>query len=152
MVVSPPRVRSSVVVADRIVAADLGAVTPAGFVDLATLGFADPLPACDPALITVLRERVEAAGLPVATGPVLTVSTASGTPAAAAELARRHAPLAEAMEGAGVAQAAARYGRRAAELRTVSNVVGSRTGWDLPRALGSLEAACAAVFAAELPR
>lgn len=131
------------VVASRIVAADLGAATAEGFTDVAGLGFgtAVRLPPADTA-----RRAAEAAGALLA--PVLTVSTVTGTAARAAELAARHPGAgAEAMEGFGVAEAAARAGVPVLEVRAVSNAVGprDRTAWRVPQALGALTTALAAL-------
>lgn len=131
------------VVASRIVAADLGATTPDGFADVAALGFgtAVHLPPED-----VARAAAEAAGALLA--PVLTVSTVTGTAERAAELAARHPGAgAEAMEGFGVAEAAARAGLPVLEVRTVSNAVGprDRSAWQIPAALAALTDAFAAL-------
>lgn len=140
-----------VVVAERLVAADLGAQTAGGFRPLSALGLGVGVVVSPPALVGALADRLRAAGLPVATGPVLTVSTMTGTDTRAAELARSWAPAAEAMEGHGVATAAGAHGTAVAEVRTVSNAVGRRdsAGWDLPRALTALAGAGAALFAEE---
>lgn len=134
------------VVAAELVAADLGAESPEGFLDLAELGFGRSRhPAADPEAIAA---ALRAAGLPVAVGPVLTVSTATGTGPSAAELLRRHpAAVAEAMEGFGVAEAAARFGLPVQELRTVSNAVGprDRAAWRIGDALAALERVFAAL-------
>ncbi|MGH3715675.1 MAG: futalosine hydrolase [Micromonosporaceae bacterium] len=127
-----------VVVASRSVAADLGAESPDGFLPLSALGFGTDEIVADPFLKH-----------PYATvGAVLSVSTVTGTAAATAELARRHPDaVAEAMEGFGVATAAAQAGVRFAELRTISNLVGPRdkAAWRLPEALAALTEAVAAV-------
>jgi futalosine hydrolase len=134
----------AVVVADLIVAADLGADTPDGFATVTELGFGRVSHATShaPAVAAALR----AAGLPTAVGPVLTVSTVTGTAARAEELTRRHpGAVAEAMEGFGVAEAAAGYGTPVLELRAVSNAVGprDRAAWRIGEAFASLERAFA---------
>ena len=126
--------------------ADLGAESPGGFLPAAELGWpAAEFPA-SPELLAVVTDRLRRAGLTVHAGPVLTVSTVTGTAAAAARLSARSRPVAEAMEGAAVAGAAARFGRRFLELRTVSNLVGDRDrdAWDVAGALDTLRAAMAA--------
>lgn len=145
-----------VAVASEIVAGDLGVLTPEGTSGLAALGVAGA--EADEVLVPVVAVdvivlRVRAAGLPVAAGPLLTMSTMTGTSARAAELAKRFDPVAEAMEGAGVAVAAGRFGRPVLELRGISNVVGARdrTSWEVPAALDALRRACAAVLAEPLP-
>ncbi|MEV7829933.1 futalosine hydrolase [Streptomyces subrutilus] len=130
---APP---GSLVVADAIVAADLGAETPEGFVDVAGLGFghAVHLP---PAGLAALA--AEATGALLA--PVLTVSTVTGSAARAAELTARHPQAgAEAMEGFGVAEAAAAHGLPVLEVRAVSNAVGprDRDAWRIGEALAAL--------------
>jgi futalosine hydrolase len=131
--VAPP---GSVVVADRVVAADLGAETPQGYVPVTDLGFGtvEYLP---PAAL--VREAVAATG--AAVGTVLTVSTVTGTAARAAELRERHPGAAvEAMEGFGVAEAAALFGLPVLEIRAVSNAVGprDRDAWRIGDALAAL--------------
>jgi futalosine hydrolase len=129
------------VVADRIVAADLGAQTPDGFQDVAALGFGTVAHTPPPTAVATV-----AAALGATVGPVLTVSTVTGSAERAAELTRRHpGAVAEAMEGFGVAEAAARRGLPVLELRTVSNAVGprDRAAWRIGEALGALERAFA---------
>ncbi|HZG07140.1 MAG TPA: futalosine hydrolase [Streptomyces sp.] len=132
----------SVAVASEIVAADLGAETPGGpepFTSVADLGFGTTVHRPPEALA---RAVAEAAG--AAYGPVLTVSTATGTAERAALLARRHpGALVEAMEGFGVAEAAAACGVPVLEVRTVSNTVGPRDrgAWRMAEALDALTAA-----------
>ncbi|OEU86755.1 futalosine hydrolase [Streptomyces abyssalis] len=133
-----------VVVASSIVAADLGAVTPDGFASVADLGFGRAEHHPPPALVRDVAEAADAAS-----GPVLTVSTVTGTQARAQELAARHpGAVAEAMEGFGVAEAAAAQGVPVLELRTVSNPVGprDRAAWRIPGALAALGTGCAAML------
>ncbi|MFE7184946.1 futalosine hydrolase [Streptomyces erythrochromogenes] len=126
----------SLVVADAIVAADLGAQTPDGFVDVASLGFGRSvhLPPAE-----LAARAAEATGALLA--PVLTVSTVTGTADGAAALAARH-PMAgaEAMEGFGVAEAASAHGLPVLEVRAVSNAVGprDRAAWRIGDALAAL--------------
>ncbi|MFB6632484.1 futalosine hydrolase [Streptomyces sp. NPDC056362] len=130
----------SVVVSSAIVAADLGAETTDGYLAVEELGFGrsvHPVP-------EALTGRVTAAlgaGPPYALAPVLTVSTVTGTARRAAELAERHpTAAAEAMEGFGVAEAAAAHGVPVVEIRAVSNAVGprDRAAWRIGEALGAL--------------
>ncbi|MFF5305220.1 futalosine hydrolase [Streptomyces sp. NPDC013161] len=126
----------SLVVADEITAADLGAETPDGFVPVTELGFGAVTHRPPNALV---RDLAAATG--ARTGAVLTVSTVTGTAARAAELRARHPrALAEAMEGFGVAEAAAAHGIPVLELRAVSNPVGprDRTAWRIGDALAAL--------------
>ncbi|GLW55263.1 futalosine hydrolase [Kitasatospora phosalacinea] len=133
----------SLVVADAVLAADLGAETPDGFADVTELGFGTVRHPVPPALVKTL-----AGACGGAVGEVLTVSTVTGS-AERAELLRRRHPraLAEAMEGFGVAEAAARFGLVAGELRAVSNAVGprDRAAWRIGEALAALERAFAAL-------
>ncbi len=129
----------TVAVAETIVAADLGAQTPEGFVPVAELGFGRSahLPPREAA-------RAVAEALGAAHGPVLTVSTVTGTAERAAELAARHpGAVAEAMEGFGVAEAAAAAGLPVLEIRAVSNAVGprDRAAWRIGEALAALTTA-----------
>lgn len=135
----------TVVVADRCVYADEGLVAEGEgvgevvFVGLARMGF-PPGPFGDDG-VRVERGWVEALAMPGSVvGAVATVSTCSGTDAAAGETARRTGAVAEAMEGAAVAQVAARLGVAAGEVRGISNATGARArqGWDIPAALGGL--------------
>ncbi|MGW6058352.1 futalosine hydrolase [Streptomyces sp. NPDC055189] len=126
----------SLVFADEITAADLGAETPDGFLPVTELGFGavthrPPL--------SLVRELAGACG--GLTGTVLTVSTVTGSAERAAGLRRRHPrALAEAMEGFGVAEAAAAYALPVLEIRAVSNAVGprDRAAWRIGEALGAL--------------
>ncbi|MFH8346752.1 futalosine hydrolase [Streptomyces sp. NPDC018045] len=133
----------STVVADEIVAADLGAETPDGFVPVTALGFGTVVHTPPPDLVRAL-----AAATGAACGTVLTASTVTGSAEHAARLAARHPrALVEAMEGFGVAEAAAAQGLPVLEIRTVSNPVGprDRAAWRIGDALGALSAACAAL-------
>jgi futalosine hydrolase len=126
----------SLVIADEITAADLGAETADGFVPVTELGFGTVTHRPPNALV---RDLAAAAG--ARTGAVLTVSTVTGTAARATELRARHPrALAEAMEGFGVAEAAAAHGIPVLELRAVSNPVGprDRAAWRIGDALAAL--------------
>ncbi|MET9590687.1 futalosine hydrolase [Streptomyces sp. NPDC006516] len=126
----------SLVVATDIVAADLGAETPDGFVPVTGLGFGR-----DTFLPPGSLVQDVAAATGAVPGPVLTVSTATGSAARTAELLAAHpGAAAEAMEGFGVAEAAAGLGVPALELRAVSNTVGprDRAAWRIGDALAAL--------------
>ncbi|MFD4995901.1 futalosine hydrolase [Streptomyces buecherae] len=140
---------AAVVVADAIVAADLGAETPDGFAAVTDLGFGT-IRHLPPAHL--VRAAAEATG--GVRGSVLTVSTVTGSAERAAELMARHpGALAEAMEGFGVAEAATAYGVPVLEIRTVSNAVGprDRAAWRIDAALAALTGAFDALARA-LPR
>jgi futalosine hydrolase len=129
----------AVVVADAIVAADLGVRTADGFTTVAELGFGRSEHRPPPGLGRTVADRLGAAY-----GAVLTVSTVTGTAERAAELRARHpGAVAEAMEGFGVAEAAADHGVPVLEIRTVSNAVGprDRAAWRIGEALAALTTA-----------
>ncbi|MFD8015181.1 futalosine hydrolase [Streptomyces sp. NPDC058955] len=138
----------SLVVSDAIVAADLGADTADGFVPVEDLGFGRSVHPVPAGLTGPVAAALAAAGLPHTTGAVLTVSTVTGSAARAAELAARHpGAAAEAMEGFGVAEAAAAHGTAVLELRAVSNAVGprDRAAWRIGDALDALRHAVTAL-------
>ncbi|MGA5322533.1 futalosine hydrolase [Streptomyces seoulensis] len=129
----------SLVVADAITAADLGAETPDGFLPVTDLGFGTVTHLPPNSLV---REVVAATG--ARPGTVLTVSTVTGTATRAAALRERHpGALAEGMEGFGVAEAAAAHGVPVLEIRAVSNPVGprDRDAWRIGDALAALAGA-----------
>ncbi|MFE6849564.1 futalosine hydrolase [Streptomyces sp. NPDC057674] len=131
----------SVVVSSAVVAADLGAQTPDGYLTVDELGFGRSTHPVPEALTGRISAVLDAAGLSHTVGPVLTVSTVTGTADRAAELAARHpGAAAEAMEGFGVAEAAGAYGVPVAEIRAVSNAVGprDRAAWRIGDALHAL--------------
>lgn len=133
----------SVVVADRIIAADLGADSADGFLSVETLGFGKATHACPPRLSTAVAQALGATH-----APVLTVSAATGTSARARTLADAHPGVgAEAMEGFGAAHAAAAHHTPVVEIRTISNEVGprDRSAWRMGEALTALQEAFAAL-------
>ncbi|WP_215456311.1 futalosine hydrolase [Streptomyces sp. ATCC 21386] len=136
---APDAPLGSLVLADEITAADLGAETPDGFLPVTDLGFGTVThhPPRD-----LVRAAATATG--ARTGTVLTVSTVTGSAGRAAELRARHPrALAEAMEGFGVAEAAAAHATPVLELRAVSNPVGprDRAAWRIGDALTALTTA-----------
>jgi len=134
----------SLAVASTIIAADLGAETLTGFASLEDLGFGTIRFQADPAPSTVLASALKAYGLKVNIGPILTVSTATGTAAsAAARNARFPDAIAEGMEGYGVAIAANLAKLPIIEVRAISNMVGprDRNAWRMGEALQQLEKA-----------
>ncbi|MFJ2259730.1 futalosine hydrolase [Streptomyces sp. NPDC087844] len=150
----------SLVLADEITVADLGAETAEatepsgtsgtlgtpetpetahGFIPVTELGFGT-VTHWPP--ISLVREIAAVTG--ARQGSVLTVSTVTGSAARAVELRRRHPrALAEAMEGFGVAEAAAAHGVPVLEIRAVSNPVGprDRAAWRIGEALAALTGA-----------
>ncbi len=135
----------SLAVASELVAADLGVRTAEGFRSVEELGFGTVKLPSEPVLAARLAVLLrESAARPVALGPVLTVSTVTGTAEAAAEHASRvPGAVAEAMEGFGVAVAARELGVPVLELRAISNAVGprDRAAWRIAEAMQALEAA-----------
>lgn len=130
-----------VVVSSAVVAADLGAQTPDGYLTVDELGFGRSVHPVPEALTGRIAAALDAAGRPCTVAPVLTVSTVTGSADRAAELAGRHpGAAAEAMEGFGVAEAAAAYGVPVVEIRAVSNAVGprDRAAWRIGDALDAL--------------
>ncbi|MFJ7944512.1 futalosine hydrolase [Streptomyces sp. NPDC096354] len=126
----------TLVVASGIVAADLGAETPDGFVPVTELGFGRERFVPPPDLV-----RDVAAATGALTGEVLTVSTVTGSAGRAAALRTAHPhAVAEAMEGFGVAEAAERLRVPVLEIRAVSNAVGprDRNAWRIGDALAAL--------------
>ncbi|WP_307624146.1 futalosine hydrolase [Streptomyces sp. V3I7] len=126
----------SLVVADEITVADLGAETADGFLPVTELGFGTVSHRPPEALVAQV-----AAATGARAGAVLTVSTVTGTADRAAALRARHpGALAEAMEGFGVAEAAAAHRVPVLEMRAVSNPVGprDRAAWRIGDALAAL--------------
>lgn len=138
----------SIVVAETIVAADLGAETEEGFASVDKLGFGTSQIEPDHSLVSRLTAALKTAGLPVHAGAVLTLSTVTGTKETADRLAARIPGVAaEAMEGFGVASAAGYFGVPVLEIRAISNAVGprDRAAWRIKEALEALETASAVI-------
>ena len=137
-----PLAIGDIAVASSIAFADLGAHSPAGFVPI---DFATDRYEVAPRLAVELADRTGGH-----LGTVLTVASVTGTAERAAALVERYPDaVAEGMEGAGVAAAAALHGVAFAEIRAVSNPVGprDRAAWRIPDALAALRDAIAAVAA-----
>lgn len=153
-----PLAIGDVVLASRSIYAEEGLLTPAGFQDMAALGFplgdfpGNVVPGHEPTI-----ERLHAALGPRSTNrsqlsefiiaPIATVATCSGADDLALTIAARTGALAEAMEGAAALHAARRLGTPAIELRAISNTTGdrSRQRWNIPAALEALGRAVRAV-------
>jgi len=148
---SPADVGASVL-GIRSVSADEGLLLPGGrFLGCEAMGFplgpfGDAGVPADAGLVAAIRPLVDFDGV------IATVSTCSGTSAAAEAIASRTGAIVEAMEGAAVGQVAARLGVPFVEVRVVSNTTGDRDSqrWDLPRALAALGRLADAI-ARELP-
>ncbi|WP_373231116.1 futalosine hydrolase [Cohnella sp.] len=132
----------SVVIASEVIVADLGSQTPGGFIGMDELGFGTTRLQVESNISLKLVEAIRTAGLQVYYGPILTLSTTTGTAATASELSERVQDAgAEAMEGYGVAAAAYRHSLPFVEIRTISNVIGprDRASWRIGEALAALE-------------
>ncbi|GAB3154935.1 hypothetical protein GCM10027290_50230 [Micromonospora sonneratiae] len=140
----------AIVLGTRSIAADLGAESPDGFIPVDDLGMS-PEQLGGGSTITadpILLGQLSAALPDATTGAVLTLSTVTGTAESAERLAARHPDaVAEAMEGYGVAVAAAQAGLPFAELRAVSNPIGPRDrgAWRIRAAFDALTAAAVAL-------
>jgi len=133
-----------VVIADSIIAADLGSETADGFASVRELGFGNDRIETETAASNRLAEALKRSGLPASLGPILTVSTTTGSAERAAALAAQvPGAAAEGMEGFGVATAAALAQVPVMEIRAISNKVGprDRSAWRIPEALRQLETA-----------
>lgn len=136
----------SLVVADQIIAADLGAESPDGYMSLDELGFGSAHVPVDLGLANCLVDILEQEEVSVTLGPILTLSTVTGTAETAKILAKRvPGAAAEAMEGFGIASAAQAKGIPVLEIRAISNQVGprDRSAWRIGDALQALEVASA---------
>ena len=109
-----------VVSADLECYGDLGAASPSGFLDMKALGF--PVVA-SPQLYNDLPMQLFPTGQRV---KFVTVSTCTGTDAAARSIAARTGGAVENMEGAAVAHVAHLHRIPVGELRGISNVVTDR--------------------------
>lgn len=117
---------------------DLGADSPAGFLDMQALGFpvvagAAPLFNTLPLDLFPLPRRV----------PFVTCATCTGTDAKAAELQRRTGGMVESMEGAALVHVARMLSVRVGEVRGISNAVGARdrAAWRLHEAAAAARTA-----------
>ncbi|NDI35891.1 futalosine hydrolase [Chengkuizengella sediminis] len=131
----------SIVIANEIIAADLGAETAEGFCSLDELGFGSARVDVDVTLLNKVYEPLGKTKMMVHIGPILTLSTVTGTSETAVELASRIKGAAvEAMEGFGVATAAHEFGIPVLEIRSISNPVGprDREAWRMKEAFEGL--------------
>jgi len=140
---------------------DEGVLAPEGFLNMAALRFPlvqrngsrhfDRYPVSG-ALLEMARPLLAGtareAGCKLAVGALVTVSTCSGTDAAARELARRTGGICENMEGAAVAQVCALHGAPFLELRGISNLAEDRdlSRWNLPRGMDIAQRAVLALL------
>ncbi len=131
----------SIVVANEIIAADLGVETKDGFTRLDVLGFGVSQYTSNHCNVENVIKPLENAKLPMVVGTMLTVATVTGT----VETERKLKSLfpnacGGAMEGFGVATAANYHHIPFLEIRTVSNLVGprDRESWKINEALKML--------------
>ncbi|WP_078428167.1 futalosine hydrolase [Alkalihalobacterium alkalinitrilicum] len=132
----------TIVVANEVVVADLGAETLDGFSSIGELGFGSCRYDVDKDLVSDVVKAFLDAGEPVTTGPLITVSTTTGTAQTTQALEKRVPGVkAEAMEGFGVATAAKQFDIPMLEIRTISNPVGprDRNSWRIKEALQKLQ-------------
>lgn len=129
------------VVATELVAVELGAETESGFSPVDQLALGVSRIACDPQQVKRFVDVLSRTQYPTVAGPILTVSTVTGTATTAKERAARvPGAAAEAMEGFGVAVAAQMYQVPVFEIRSISNAVGprDRSSWKMKEALEGL--------------
>jgi futalosine hydrolase len=100
---------------------DLGATSPSGFLDMKMLGF--PVVETPVPLFNELPMQVFPTGHRV---PFVTVSSCTGTEAAARAIEQRTRGAVESMEGAAVAHVAHLHGVPVGEVRGISNIVTDR--------------------------
>ena len=139
----------SLVLSSEIIAADLGAETAQGFCSLDQLELGTSRIRADAEYVSQIEKSLQMKGIPVKKGPILTVSTVTGTQETADELIQRvPEAVAEGMEGFGVATAARLKGVPVLEMRAVSNFVGprNRAAWRIEEALFTLEKASSALM------
>jgi futalosine hydrolase len=110
---------------------DLGATCPSGFLDMEALGFPvveGPTPLFNelPMQVFPVQRRV----------PFVTVTTCTGTEAAARAIQERTGGAVESMEGAAIAHVAHLHAVRVGEVRGISNIVTDRDtrAWRLKEA------------------
>jgi futalosine hydrolase len=120
-----------VLVSSRVIFAGLGVQNGKRVDALEFAGAEQILPVWNKA-----AEFAQVAILPL--GAIATLETVTTDLTRAEAIQTQFGVLAEAMEGAGVAQAAARQGVPMLELRAISNMVGDRQHWQVKTALENL--------------
>lgn len=137
-----------IIISERLVAADLGAESKGSFLPIDELGFGSNEIVADATSAEQMAKKLTEKGEKVRTGAVLTLSTVTGTEDTATRLAQRFTDAcAEAMEGFGVASAAAEKNLPVLEVRSISNLIGPREkeNWNIKEALATLERAGLAI-------
>lgn len=139
-----------VAVSSEIIQADLGAWDGDRFLGISELGLSIfPTREQLPVFAAWPGAQALANQAGAAYGPMLTLSSVTGSAAVAAELAQRYpGALTEGMEGAGVAHAAALSGLPVLEVRGVSNLVGprERASWRIGEALAAARRVVSAIY------
>jgi futalosine hydrolase len=107
--------------ADSETYGDLGAESPSGFLDMSALGF--PVIAGDPPLFNRLPLDLFPSSRRL---PFVTCATCTGTDERALAIAARTGGAVESMEGAAIVHVARLMGIAVAEVRGISNAVGTR--------------------------
>ena len=123
---------------------DLGAASPAGFLDMKALGFPvinGPTPVYNDLPMHIFPTEVR--------GKFVTVSTCTGTSAGATAIEARTGGIVENMEGAAVAHVAHLYGVPLGEVRGISNIVTDRdtSSWRIAEASAAAQEAVLAWIA-----
>lgn len=131
----------SVVIANEMIAADWGAESPEGFLEYEQLGFGCQRIKSDDGWREKVVHALHKKEVPFTVGPILTVSTTTGTKQSVEQLLHRFPQAAaEGMEGFGVAAVAKHMRVPFLEIRTISNIVGprDRQSWRIKEALERL--------------
>lgn len=138
--------KGDLVLASEEISADEGVLTPDGFQDFQALGFSllrskgigmQNRFSVDTKLRESARPHLDRfaqeSGVDLGIGPLVTVSTCSGTLQSGQAMQKRTGGLGENMEGAAVAQVCGQYNVPFMEIRGVSNMVEDRNlaNWDL---------------------
>lgn len=132
------------VIATDIICGDLGSETLDGFLSVEQLGFGTNRFQSEEYLLNKFFEHLQAKNFPVKKGPILTLSTTTGTQETLHKLEKRFPyAVAEAMEGFGVAVSANEFHIPFLEIRAISNFVGprDRNSWKIEDALNMLQLA-----------
>lgn len=134
----------TVACADSECYGDLGATSPAGFLDMQAIGF--PIVEGPPPIFNVLPMQVFPSSRRVR---FVTMSSCTGTDAAARAIEARTGGAVENMEGAAVAHVAALHDIPVGELRGISNRVTDRdtTAWRISEAATAAQEALLAWIA-----
>jgi futalosine hydrolase len=132
----------NLVISDQVIAADLGAQSPERFLTLEELELGTTKFQTNSNIVqslsSIFQDKIEGTII----GTILTLSTVTGTKTTAEQLSKRYPmAVAEAMEGFGVASAAASFSVPFVEFRAISNHIGPRdkSKWNFPEAFAQLK-------------